>query len=127
MIRFPIREPAWIKPLLLRRMGLALFVHGTTFCRDILRGFMSRFRFRSLDGSDIAPQEWLSIWSDRYPFTASSWEGAFYPKGMRSADYLTFYSEHFHTVEVDSTFYGCPSARTVNNWDARTPQGFILG
>jgi uncharacterized protein YecE (DUF72 family) len=45
---------------------------------------------------------------------------------MRSADYLTFYAEHFHTVEVDSTFYGCPSARTVNNWGARTPEGFIF-
>lgn len=50
----------------------------------------------------------------------------FYPKGMRSADYLSFYAEHFHTVEVDSTFYGCPSARTVNNWGARTPKGFIF-
>jgi uncharacterized protein YecE (DUF72 family) len=50
----------------------------------------------------------------------------FYPKGMRSADYLSFYAEHFHTVEVDSTFYGCPSARTVNNWGARTPEGFIF-
>jgi uncharacterized protein YecE (DUF72 family) len=59
-------------------------------------------------------------------FTASSWDGVFYPKGMRSADYLAFYAEHFHTVEVDSTFYGCPSARTVNNWGARTPEGFIF-
>ena len=59
-------------------------------------------------------------------FTASGWEGTFYPKGMRSADYLAFYAEHFHTVEVDSTFYGCPSARTVNNWGARTPEGFIF-
>src|ERR1700675_2007286 len=59
-------------------------------------------------------------------FIASGWEGAFYPKGMRSADYLSFYAEHFHTVEVDSTFYGCPSARTVNNWAARTPEGFIF-
>jgi uncharacterized protein YecE (DUF72 family) len=50
----------------------------------------------------------------------------FYPKGMRSTDYLAFYAEHFHTVEVDSTFYGCPSARTVNNWGARTPKGFIF-
>ena len=40
---------------------------------------------------------------------------------MRSADYLGFYAKHFHTVEVDSTFYGCPTARTVNNWGARTP------
>jgi hypothetical protein len=27
---------------------------------------MSRFRFRSLDGTDIAPQEWLPMWSGRY-------------------------------------------------------------
>jgi len=59
-------------------------------------------------------------------FTAAGWEGSFYPNGMRSADYLPFYSEHFHTVEVDSTFYGCPSARTVSNWNARTPEGFIF-
>jgi uncharacterized protein YecE (DUF72 family) len=30
------------------------------------------------------------------------------------------------TVEVDSTFYACPSARTVANWAARTPEGFIF-
>jgi len=59
-------------------------------------------------------------------FTAAGWEGSFYPKGMRSADYLAFYAERFHAVEVDSTFYGCPSARTVNNWNARTPEGFIF-
>jgi len=59
-------------------------------------------------------------------FTAAGWDGSFYPKGMRSADYLAFYAEHFHTVEVDSTFYACPSARTVNNWAARTPAGFIF-
>jgi uncharacterized protein YecE (DUF72 family) len=45
---------------------------------------------------------------------------------MRAADYLAFYSEHFHTVEVDSTFYACPSARTVSNWNARTPEGFLF-
>jgi uncharacterized protein YecE (DUF72 family) len=59
-------------------------------------------------------------------FTAAGWEGSFYPKRMRSADYLAFYAEHFHTVEVDSTFYACPSARTVTNWAARTPEGFIF-
>jgi uncharacterized protein YecE (DUF72 family) len=59
-------------------------------------------------------------------FTATGWEGTFYPKGMRSADYLAFYAEQFPTVEVDSTFYGCPSARTVGNWAARTPEGFVF-
>lgn len=59
-------------------------------------------------------------------FTASGWESSFYPKGMRSTDYLTFYATQFATVEVDSTFYGCPSARTVNNWSARTPEDFVF-
>lgn len=59
-------------------------------------------------------------------FTASGWEGSFYPKGLRSSDYLSFYAERFHTVEVDSTFYACPSPRTVGNWAARTPENFIF-
>ena len=42
-------------------------------------------------------------------YTASGWEGSFYPKGMRSTDYLAFYAAQFATVEVDSTFYGNPS------------------
>jgi uncharacterized protein YecE (DUF72 family) len=45
---------------------------------------------------------------------------------MRRADYLAFYAERFHTVEVDSTFYACPTARTVENWNARTPEGFVF-
>jgi uncharacterized protein YecE (DUF72 family) len=43
-------------------------------------------------------------------FTASGWQGSFYPKEMRPANYLAFHAEHFHTVEVDSTFYACPTA-----------------
>ena len=54
------------------------------------------------------------------------WEGTFYPKGMRSSDYLSFYANHFHTVEVDSTFYACPTSRTVSNWAARTPENFVF-
>jgi Protein of unknown function DUF72 len=41
-------------------------------------------------------------------FTAAGWEGSFYPR-MRPADYLAFYAERFHMVEVDSTFYACPT------------------
>lgn len=59
-------------------------------------------------------------------FTATGWEGTFYPKGMRSSDYLAFYADHFHTVEVDSTFYAFPTPRTVTNWAARTPENFVF-
>lgn len=59
-------------------------------------------------------------------FTAAGWEQTFYPKKMRSSDYLTFYANQFYTVEVDSTFYACPPPRTVRNWAARTPENFIF-
>jgi uncharacterized protein YecE (DUF72 family) len=38
-------------------------------------------------------------------FTAAGWAGSFYPEGLRSADYLSYYAQQFDTVEVDSTFY----------------------
>jgi uncharacterized protein YecE (DUF72 family) len=59
-------------------------------------------------------------------FTAAGWSGSFYPRGLKPSDYLAFYAERFHTVEVDSTFYACRTARTVSNWAARTPEGFIF-
>jgi uncharacterized protein YecE (DUF72 family) len=59
-------------------------------------------------------------------FTANGWQGSFYPPDMKSRDFLSYYATQFATVEVDSTFYGCPSANTVNNWAARTPKDFIF-
>ena len=58
-------------------------------------------------------------------FTASGWSGVFYPKRMKSAEYLAYYSQRFETVEVDSTFYGCPQQKTVENWYQKTQPGFI--
>ena len=59
-------------------------------------------------------------------FTADGWNGSFYPKGMKSADYLAYYSRRFDTVEVDSTFYRCPTIEAVRNWALKTPPGFIF-
>ena len=59
-------------------------------------------------------------------FTAAGWENAFYPAGMKPADYLTYYATKFDTVEVDSTFYRTPSVATVNGWARKVPDGFVL-
>jgi uncharacterized protein YecE (DUF72 family) len=32
------------------------------------------------------------------------WSGTFYPEGMAAGDYLSFYAQHYSTVEVDSSF-----------------------
>jgi uncharacterized protein YecE (DUF72 family) len=55
-----------------------------------------------------------------------AWVGPFYPPGTRAADYLTVYARAFDTVEVDSTFYAIPPARTVQGWAARTPAHFTF-
>jgi uncharacterized protein YecE (DUF72 family) len=59
-------------------------------------------------------------------FTASGWEHSFYPEGMKTADYLTYYATKFDTVEVDSTFYRTPSTSTVKGWNAKTSPGFMF-
>jgi uncharacterized protein YecE (DUF72 family) len=59
-------------------------------------------------------------------FTAAGWSGAFYPIRMRQAEYLSFYSSRFDTVEVDSTFYAIPTIETVENWARKTPAGFVF-
>ncbi len=53
-----------------------------------------------------------------------AWVGPFYPTGTRAADFLTVYARAFGTVEVDSTFYAIPPAKTVRGWAERTPPGF---
>jgi uncharacterized protein YecE (DUF72 family) len=59
-------------------------------------------------------------------FTATGWQGSFYPQGMRSRDFLSYYASRFQTVEIDSTFYGTPSASTVTSWNEKTPRDFIF-
>lgn len=53
-----------------------------------------------------------------------AWVGPFYPTGTRAAEFLTVYARAFDTVEVDSTFYAIPPAKTVRGWAERTPAGF---
>jgi uncharacterized protein YecE (DUF72 family) len=59
-------------------------------------------------------------------FTAAGWQSTFYPAGIKPQDFLSFYAQKFDSVEVNSTLYGCPTPRTVANWNAKTPDNFIF-
>jgi uncharacterized protein YecE (DUF72 family) len=59
-------------------------------------------------------------------FTADGWVGSFYPAGMRSCEFLTHWAKTFPTVEIDGTFYGTPSPRTVTAWSERAPDDFVF-
>jgi uncharacterized protein YecE (DUF72 family) len=52
---------------------------------------------------------------------------SWYPAGVRTAEArLRYYAEHFDTVEVNSSYYAIPDARTAQRWAERTPAGFVF-
>ena len=59
-------------------------------------------------------------------FSSADWVGPYYPEGTPPAEFLRLYAHEFDTVEVDSTYYAIPSARTVDGWVAKTPEDFVL-
>jgi len=54
------------------------------------------------------------------------WIGSLYPEGTRPEKFLDEYAKHFDSVELDSTFYRIPSAKTVKIWEGETPEGFLF-
>jgi len=50
--------------------------------------------------------------------------GSFYPPNIENKSWLSYYSQVFNYVEIDSTFYNIPSELMVKNWNRRTPDNF---
>ena len=57
-------------------------------------------------------------------YSFADWVGPFYPPGMKSSDFLHFYSDRFSVVEVNSTYYRIPPPRTLEQMERKTPPGF---
>jgi uncharacterized protein YecE (DUF72 family) len=74
----------------------------------------------------VRPYSEPNLYLGTSAFTAAGWQGSFYPKGMQPREYLSHYAKTFRTVEVDSTFYGTPSASTVTAWNEKTPDEFVF-
>ncbi len=59
-------------------------------------------------------------WTD--PGFVAEW----YPRDLPAGYRLRWYAEHFRLVEVNSTFYRIPEARTAKGWCEQTPEGFVF-
>src|SRR6266498_1222382 len=57
-------------------------------------------------------------------FSYASWKGNFYPKDLKSEDFLGSYSRKLNSVEINSSFYAPPSTTTVKSWSAKTRDDF---
>jgi len=52
------------------------------------------------------------------------WSGVFYPKNLKSSEWLKYYSRIFDITEINSTFYRIPAQEIVRRWNADTPRHF---
>lgn len=57
-------------------------------------------------------------------FYNNDWKGILYPEDAKSKDFLTLYSQQFNSVEINSTFYRKPLAKTLIKWFDETPDDF---
>lgn len=57
-------------------------------------------------------------------FYNNDWKGSLYPENAQSKDFLILYSHTFNTVEINSTFYRKPTAKTLLKWHNETPEYF---
>ncbi|MBV8489409.1 MAG: DUF72 domain-containing protein [Candidatus Eremiobacteraeota bacterium] len=57
-------------------------------------------------------------------FSYKEWIGPVYPPKIKPAEMLPFYALKFRAVEIDSSAYGVPAARTVESMARRTPANF---
>lgn len=54
------------------------------------------------------------------------WQGPFYPEDLPQKEFLDVYARHFHTVELNNTFYQLPAEKTLVNWRESTPADLVF-
>ncbi len=57
-------------------------------------------------------------------YAYKEWKGSFYPEKLAQTKFLEYYAERLPTVEINNTFYRFPSAKTLTDWQTRTPDTF---
>ena len=46
----------------------------------------------------------------------ADWEGRFYPNKIKAKQQLSYYNNHFNSVEVNGSFYKIPTKESVKTW-----------
>jgi uncharacterized protein YecE (DUF72 family) len=55
----------------------------------------------------------------------ADWRGRFYPKGLGQSRWLSYYAQHFDTVELNATTYRLPKPEQVRRWCEAVPASFL--
>lgn len=59
-------------------------------------------------------------------YSYKEWKGTFYPADLAASKMLSFYAEHFGSVEINATFYRMPEEKMLAKWATEVPPDFIF-
>jgi uncharacterized protein YecE (DUF72 family) len=71
-----------------------------------------------------APKQPLTVRVGGAEWGRSSWLGRVYPRGTKSANFLTYYAKQFSTVEGNTLYYGLQQPATIQRWASMTGEDF---
>jgi uncharacterized protein YecE (DUF72 family) len=54
------------------------------------------------------------------------WNGVFYARDLKPANWLSYFGTQFETVEINNSFYGLPTEAAFQSWRAQTPKDFTF-
>lgn len=54
------------------------------------------------------------------------WKGVFYPVKLPQSRWFQFYAQHFHTLELNVTFYRFPTEAALHKWYVQSPPHFLF-
>ena len=59
-------------------------------------------------------------------FYYRDWKGKFYPEDLPQKEWFSYYTRHFNTVEINSTFYHFPRIENLRRWNRQAPSEFMF-
>lgn len=59
-------------------------------------------------------------------FKYQEWKGTFYPPGLPEKEWLAFYSRHFNSLEINSTYYRLLHPATFYYMAKKVPEDFLF-
>ena len=59
-------------------------------------------------------------------YSYKEWKGSFYPAKISPKEMLSYYAQHFSTVEINNSFYRMPRVSDVETWAQQVPESSCL-
>ena len=67
------------------------------------------------------------LWVGTSGYVYVHWRhGVFYPEGLRQREELTYYAQHFRTVELNNPFYRLPALESFDRWRDAVSDDFVF-